>query len=88
MSAIIPRSAYIKENKKHRRSTRVQRKVKLPSNMKTKGCNTSDCKNPAVTSFQIENRTIHLCKGCLRKYKDRNERHPVIFTRASSWFAE
>lgn len=77
-------SDYHKENKKSRRSNKVMKKIKLPTQMKTKSCSHSLCPFPSIITIKLGVETRNLCKKHLEEYKNKNEKNPVVITRASS----
>lgn len=79
-------SDYHNENKKFKRSSKVMKKIKLPTDLKTKKCSISLCPYPSVLRIKIGLESRNLCKKHLDQHINKNEKHVVIFTKSISWF--
>ena len=83
MSVFISSKDYENENRRYKRSSLVSKKVKLPTDMKSKKCSISKCPYPAVVMGKIGNEKRSLCKPHYDQYVNKDEKHLPIFVKAT-----
>ena len=79
-------SDYQQENKKFRRSKLIMKRVKLPTQLKTRHCSISKCPFPSIHTVKEGTQMFYLCKKHFEQHQNRYEEHKAIFTKALGWF--
>lgn len=75
---------YERENKQHRRSTRVMTKTKLPTQHKSSTHSCSQCERKDAMKYTISAKEVRwLCPDCIAKYLRRNNKEKPNFIKAS-----
>ena len=82
----INKDDYARERPKERKKNQkvYSKKVKLPTNMRSKKIKCSLCKERAIQVIQISDiETRRLCKEHLEEWKNRDNSHYPLFVKAS-----